>query len=292
MESNEKVEVAAAEPEAKAVPAEVVDDRQSLPKPPRAKRQKPKEEARQVAVVPPPLEPKDRELALYEKVLSIGDINIIERYLDARAKEELRQARLEFERHFAEMKAELPIIKKRAENKFLKSKYAPIEDMQKPCDPVITKHGFFYSWREEFTKLPDDTLVKRVTMDITGWGYTKSNWFDAPMVSAVKGNDSGKEVQNPIQVMGVLSTYGQRYTFKAGFGIVVEGEDPDGDFNFEDGVMYADEIQKLRECKTLQDLGPLFNEIWNKMKNDEYGKRVIQKVKNEMKAKLTPPRES
>lgn len=167
-----------------------------------------------------------REDTLLSKVLESGNIEVLERYIALRKSEEERQARIAFEEAFSRMRAELPSIAKRKDNGATKSKYAPIEDIQRQCDPVIYKHGFSYAWREEAI-----TEGKRVILDIFGYGYSKSNFFDCPKIA-------GNNAQNAIQVAGAMSTYGRRYTFVSGFGIIVEGEDSDGQI--------TDDVEQLR----------------------------------------------
>ena len=155
---------------------------------------------------------------LLEKVLASGNIEVLERYIALRKSEEERQARIDFEKHFAQMQSSLPAVVKHKDNGGTKSKYAPIEDIQTAWDPTIRSHGFSYSWREEIVP---DFKGKRIILDITGYGHTKSNYFDSPQID-------GNSAQNAIQVAGAMSTYGRRYTFIAGFGGKVEGEDSDG----------------------------------------------------------------
>lgn len=178
--------------------------------------------------------PATREDALLAKVLESGNIEILERFIALRKSEEERQARLAFEEAFSRMRAELPGIAKKKDNGATKSKYAPIEDIQRACDPVIHKHGFSYSWREE--AIPDG---KRVILDISGFGHTKSNYFDCPKIVT-------NAAQNAIQAAGAMSTYGRRYTFIAGFGVIIEGEDSDGQI--------TDDTEQLRlDLLTLMD---------------------------------------
>ena len=158
----------------------------------------------------------NREDALLAQVLTSGNIEILERYIALRKSEEERQSRIAFEEAFSKMRSELPAVAKKKDNGATKSKYAPIEDIQRACDPVIHSFGFSYSWREE--AIPEG---KRVWMDISGYGHTRSNFFDCPKIS-------GNNAQNAIQVAGAMSTYGRRYTFVSGFGVIVEGEDSDG----------------------------------------------------------------
>lgn len=152
-----------------------------------------------------------------------------------------RQKKEDFERNFALMRQKLPAIAKKSgakdrDGKVL-YKYAEIDEIQRLCDPVIFEHGFSYSWREE----PIET-GKRIWIDITGYGYTKSNFFDCPQIQATG-------IQNAIQVAGAMSSYGRRYTFVSGFGIIVEGEDSDGQISSDPDVL------KLKLESMLQEKG-------------------------------------
>ena len=177
-------------------------------------------------VTAPAIVAENREDALLAQVLASGNIEILERYIALRKSEEERQSRIAFEEAFSKMRAELPAVAKKKDNGATKSKYAPIEDIQRACDPVIHSFGFSYSWREE--AIPEG---KRVWMDISGYGHTRSNFFDCPKIS-------GNNAQNAIQVAGAMSTYGRRYTFVSGFGVIVEGEDSDGQI--------SDDVEQLR----------------------------------------------
>jgi hypothetical protein len=216
---------------------------------------------------------------LLEKILDKGNIEVLERYLKMRADEEARQAKIRFDEEFAKMRAKLPAIKK--SKKALDGKtemysYAPIETLQSACDQFIHAAGFSYSWREEAIE-----NGKRVYMDVTGFGHTRTNYFDAPTIPGTKW-------QNAIQVAGALSSYGRRYTFISGFGLVVEGEDDDAEIlSFQDGVMYAEQVLALQSCASIEDLAKVFKIEWDKLGTDQIGRDIIHKVKNEMKSKLT-----
>jgi hypothetical protein len=175
-----------------------------------------------------------REDRLLETVLASGNIEVLERYIALRKSEEERQARIVFEEHFAKMQSALPVVTKRKENGGSKSKYAPLEDIQALWDKVIREHGFSYSWREEIVP---DFDGKRILLDIMGYGYTKTNYFDSPRID-------GNSAQNKIQVAGAMSTYGRRYTFVSGMGGRVEGEDSDANIP-EDIELLASELRDI-----------------------------------------------
>jgi hypothetical protein len=179
-----------------------------------------------------------REDKLLATVLSSGNIEVLERYIALRKSEEERQARMAFEAAFSVMRAELPSVAKSRENGGTKSKYAPVEVIQSAWDPVIYKHGFSYSWREE--ALPEGS-GKRIWLDLSGYGHTRSNYFDVPTMT-------GTAAMNAIQVAGAMSTYGRRYTFVAGIGGIVEGEDADGQIPSDEGNLRL-ELAGLRDMK-------------------------------------------
>lgn len=225
--------------------------------------EEPKKTGTEVAVV-------SNEDRLLEKVLDSGNIEVLERYIALRKSEEERQARIVFEEHFAQLRSELlPVIKTKL-NKAFGSKYAELSDLQHSCDPTIFKHGFFYSWREEALE-----VGKRIWMDISGYGHTRSNFFDCLPIE--KNN-----AQNSLQIGGVMSTYGQRYTFKAGFGIVIAGEDTDGN-TLDEGSVTMDLREYLNSGKlTPEAVSIIKNELdkespdLSKLRN--YWKRAKAKV--------------
>jgi len=210
---------------------------------------------------------------LFRLAIQEGKIDALERLIALREKEEERQAKKEFEKNFAEMQAKLPVIKKNAQG--YTSKYASLDSIIKDCKEIINNYGFSYRWEEEETE-----KGKKVTMIISGWGYSKSNSFTVPNLE--KTNQ-----MNSVQVMGAMTSYGHRYTFKAGFGISEEGEDTDGDLTFYDGVMYSEQVIRLERCATLEQLATEFKDVYKSLDGDKIGRDVITIVKDKMKEKLS-----
>jgi hypothetical protein len=187
-------------------------------------------------------EKSDLMYDLVQKAISSNlDTDKLEKILNLFNQQQDRQKKEDFEYHFAEMRKRLPSIAKKSSVKNkdgkLLYKYAAIEEIQRLCDPIIFDHKFCYSWREE----PIDG-GKRIWVDITGYGYAKSNFFDCPKIN-------GTEIQNAIQIAGSMTTYGRRNTFISGFGIIVEGEDSDGQISCDP------EILKVKLETMLQEKG-------------------------------------
>ena len=162
----------------------------------------------------PPV-PEKLEMDLVGQAIDKGlTIETIRALIEMKVAEEERQAALLYAQRFAEMQAEFTSAERTKEG--YGYKYAPLEVLQKSYGPVIAKHGFSYRWREEALE-----VGKRVIMTIAGHGHSEETTFDIPPLD-------GTERMNAIQVMGAMSTYGRRYTFIAGFGVIIEDEDPDG----------------------------------------------------------------
>ena len=191
---------------------------------------------------------------LQEAVRAGSGIEVLERLIALKNSEEDRICKKEFDLQFAKMQKNLVPVKKRKDGSKtgdkVAFKYAPIEDCQKPNDPVIAKYGFSYKWTEA-----EVNGNKRVTILISGHGYTDdSTFFDVPPIT-------GNNLQNDIQVEGVRSGYGKRYTYVGGFGITVEGEDLVDTLKYEDGLMYSEQILTIRECQDIEQL----KAVWKSM---------------------------
>lgn len=231
------------------------------------------------------VETKDRELAttdphdaLLEKVLTSGNIEVLERFIALRKSEEERQAKRDFDFHFSEMQGEFSSAHRVKEG--YGYNYAPIEELQRVYGPVISKHGFAYRWDEE----PLDDGGKRITMTISGYGYSRENSFDVPKMEPVVSN-SGKVKQTPVQVRGVMTTYGRRYTFIAGFGVVIEDEDNDG-IPEGTGEQFAEEAMSLNSCNTVEELMASWRNVYPKIQGNPGAMRYLTGVKDDKKKAL------
>lgn len=153
---------------------------------------------------------------------SAEKVQLLRELIAMQNSERERVCKENFDSHFAELRKALgPVIKTRL-NTGTNSKFAALEDLQEACDKIIFDHGFSYSWDEE--ALGEGR--KSVVMYIYGYGHTRPIRWEAP-------HFEGNRATNPLQSAGVQSTYGQRYTYKGGFGIVLKGEDTDGGNAFE-----------------------------------------------------------
>jgi len=110
------------------------------------------------------------------------DAESIKMLIELSNKQEDRRSKQLFDENFALMQADLKPVFKKKENDFLKSNYAPLDDLKAACDETIFKHGFSYSWDEE--SLPNGE--KKITMSINGHGHTRTNSWVAPREVLIK----------------------------------------------------------------------------------------------------------
>ena len=219
------------------------------------------------------------EESLVSKAIDKGlDAESIKMLIELANKQEDRRSKQLFDENFARMQADLKPVFKKKENDFLKSNYAPLDDLKAACDETIFKHGFSYSWDEE--SLPNGE--KKITMSINGHGHTRTNSWVAPRYDGVKSK-SGGNVTNPLQDAGIQSSYGERRTFKAGFGITTTDEDNDG--NVPDQEL-MDAVVSIETAPDMQMLQAAFTDAWTKYKGNKNAEKIITSAKDARKKEL------
>lgn len=219
---------------------------------------------KQVALVPTLPVPQDltKDEWLMYTILQTGSIEAFEKFVALKERTQERQAKALFDENFAKMQAEFEPVGRSKQG--YDYKYAPLEELQKAYGATISKYGFSYRWKEAVIE-----SGKRCIIVISGWGHSEENYFDIPVLA-------GTKQMNAVQVMGAMSSYGRRYTFIAGFGIIIEDEDNENDFEADTVLSVAVEIAKIKETKNLEELAKVFSEVYNAKKAD---KDIDDKVK-------------
>ena len=240
-------------------------------------------ETKQVAKTTPKTvaKPKDQNDSLIQMAIQKDlDVEKLKKLIELKNSQVALEAQRDFDQHFSVMQAEFAPVQ-RSKSVDGKYKYAPIESLQKQYGPIISAHGFSYSWSEETV----EGGVLRVVMHISGYGHTRVNHKDLPAYEPDK-TSSGKAIMNPLQAEGTRTTYGHRYTFVSGFGLIIEDEDTDG--TFDDGVEYAEYIRKLDEAQEPGKLRELAGEMYRQLKKegDHRGAEIITKAYNRRKGDL------
>lgn len=146
------------------------------------------------------------------------DITRLERLIDLKRTTDADRARAEFYAAFAEMQGEIPEVSEKGEITVegkVRSRYARNEDIQRVVKPILKKHGFALSFRNEW--LADGKMLKVVGILAHKGGHTEQDEFIAA------ADTSGSK--NAIQALGSTRHYGQRYTTISLLNIATSGDD-------------------------------------------------------------------
>jgi hypothetical protein len=201
------------------------------------------------------------------------DIEKLRALIEMRNAQEERENKRAFDEAFARMQSEFETV--RRTKKGHDYKYAPLEVLQKAYGPVISRNGFSYRWREEAI----EGGGKRTIMRISGYGHSEENYFDAPKLE-------GTRQMNSVQVAGAMSTYGRRYTFLSGFGVIVEDEDTDGrPLSADEVKQVSPAIAQIKSAKDADELKKVFFAAYNAT-NDTALRRLLTDAKDERKKEL------
>jgi ERF superfamily len=151
-------------------------------------------------------------------------------------------AKREFDEAFARVQSELPVICKSSDvivDGKKRYSYAPIDRIIAIVQPILTKHGFSYSF-DSIDEADPPAKVCVMTMRHAG-GHSERSSF------RIEIDQNGR--QNKSQQHASAHTYAKRYAFCDGWGIMTGEED-------DDSRKASEAHPKLREGDTTVKLKP------------------------------------
>jgi hypothetical protein len=141
------------------------------------------------------------------------DIEKLERLFDLQKRWEENQAKKDFNEAFSQWLAKKPEVKKTKSGYQDRYRYAPLPEIQKAVDPVLSSLGFSY----RFNQTMENNQIKITCILTHIGGHSESSALSAPY------DTSGSK--NAIQSAGSTVTYLQRYTLVPLLGINVDDDD-------------------------------------------------------------------
>lgn len=194
-----------------------------------------------------------------------ADITQLEKLMDLQERYEANQAKKEFNAAMSKFQAMLPVIEKLGIVDYTTSKgrtfyqYAKIEDIAKAIQPALKETGLSY----RFTQSQDNGVITVRCIVTHQSGHSEySELVSSPDISG--GKDQLKSIASAI-------SYLRRYTLTGILGIVVGGEDDDGD-----SVQYDNqEQQKVVNCYPDEEFNKNFP-AWSKKITD--GKHTVDSL--------------
>lgn len=174
------------------------------------------------SAMPAPAPPTSDMMLVIERVASNPDADIakLERLIELKRTIDADHARAEFYAAFSAMQGEIPEITEKGEIKVegvVRSRFAKNEDIQKVVKPILQRHGFALSFRNEF--IPEMKALRIIGILSHCSGHSERDEF----IAAADTTGS----KNAIQALGSTRAYGQRYTTIALLNIATR-EDDDG----------------------------------------------------------------
>jgi len=194
-----------------------------------------------------------------------ADITQLEKLMDLQERYEANQAKKEFNAAMSQFQAMLPVIEKLGIVDYTTSKgrtfyqYAKIEDIAKAIQPALKETGLSY----RFTQSQDNGIITVRCIVTHQSGHSEySELVSSPDISG--GKDQLKSIASAI-------SYLRRYTLTGILGIVVGGEDDDGD-----SVQYDNQDQKqVVNCYPDEEFNKNFP-AWSKKITD--GKHTVDSL--------------
>ena len=209
------------------------------------------------------------------------DAEKMQKVIDMVNAERARMSKQAFEDNFAEMQKELPAIVKDRSAKDRNGKdtykYATLESILEQVQPIILKHGFSYSWRNETVK----DGATRVWCVISGYGHAREDYFDIPIMEASAWT-------NAIQQMGSATSYGKRYSLCSALGIIIKEEDDDAhSFDLSEIMAATPVLNQIKGAKTLDELAKIWTGVYNEYKSDMAILTLLTEAKDQRKKELS-----
>jgi hypothetical protein len=199
-----------------------------------------------------------------------ADIDKMERLLAMYQEIQKGKAEREFNGALQSVQAEMPSIRRDAENKQTHSTYAKIETINAALIPVYTRHGFSLSFGTEQAEQPEHIKIVCNVSHVSG--HTRKYEYDSPITTVgIQGN----AMMTRTHASGSALSYGRRYLTLMIFNATLTDEDDDGNQatpKEEPPKIGPKRLRKIidgmLDCLSRQD-GPGLSEIADELEADE-----------------------
>lgn len=156
---------------------------------------------------------------LSQALTSGAGVDVIEKLMALRDRQEATMARRAFDEALAAAKAEIPVITKNRTVDFTSTRgrtnyaHEDLGEIARTVDPILGKFGLSYRFRVK---------TEQGQVNVTCIVAHRDGHFEETTLSA--GHDQSGN-KNSIQAVGSTITYLQRYTLKAALGLAASSDD-------------------------------------------------------------------
>lgn len=165
-----------------------------------------------------PAQQNNSALTVIENMVSSGnfDVNVARELIEMQKDIMKQQAIINFNHDFSLMSKKIPVIAKT--KKAHTTMYAPLEDIVKVVQPILSEHGFSVSFSTQQNSLDSVTITCTLMHKD---GHSTSTELQLPTKAV---NNS----MNAMQAIGAAITYGKRYTISGLLNISTGDDDNNG----------------------------------------------------------------
>ena len=151
---------------------------------------------------------------------------VLEKILDMQERVLDRQARVEFNEKFSDLKRDLKPIVTDSKNDRLNNRYASLSHIQKAIAEPMAKHGFSYRW--DVTRTNTDIVATCFVEYRNGEFRSASAFADAEQIIS----KSGSAVTNKSQATASATSYAKRYSIVNVLGLTISNDDNDCNYTY------------------------------------------------------------
>lgn len=183
-----------------------------------------------------------------------GNIDIIERLMALKERDEANTARKAFTAAKAAFKGEAVVVVKDKFNTQFKSMYSSLGNLVGTVSPFLSKHGLSADWTLE----QSNGQITVTCVLSHALGYSESVPFTVPP------DTSGGGAKNPIQAIKSAVTYAKAVTYESVCGMASTDANHDDDGN---GTTPEKEVKQHPKEKIV---GPRFDQALQAIRNEQY----------------------
>ena len=167
-----------------------------------------------------PAQQNNSAITVIENMVSSGnfDVSVARELIEMQKDIMKQQAIINFNHDFSLMSKKIPVIAHT--KKSYSTTYAPLEDIVKIVQPILSEHGFSVSFSTQQNGIES---VKIVCTLMHKDGHTATTELELPTEAVTKG-------MNKMQAIGAAITYGKRYTLCGILNITTTGDDCNNGF--------------------------------------------------------------
>jgi len=191
------------------------------------------------------------------------DVAKLEKLMDLQQRILDRDAKTAFDVDFVKMKPELPVVARRKSNTQTKSKYAPLEDINRDVDPILSRYGFGTATR--IVRQDADSVTVEAILRHRG-GHYVSNEITMPLD---RTGIAGSLNKTMVHAIALTVTYCKRVAVCALLNIST-GDDKDGNGAHQERPVYITTDQAIEIDTGLKEAGIDRDKFfaWAKATND------------------------